>query len=255
MRLKFIFLFIAILLQTQNVYARSVYCVNCSDKWQQAIEKATSIDQLATLHTTLNESLMQTQQQITMVTQNIEQFENMIKNTVNLPIDIYEDVQAEYSRLQNLYKEMGVLSGNLDGLQEAYDVRYPKFGEISKNYTENWTAWSDQMDSSNQALLKVTGVQLSDLTNDDSNVQGAVNNLLSAPEGRMEAIQAGNQLSAMQMQEMRELRTLMAAGLQQQAVESAKQEKINQAAMEQDLRVMPGKRKLSLENIGNGLMN
>lgn len=59
-----------------------------------------------------------------------------------------------------------------------------------------------------------------------------VRSLLSSPTGRMQAIQAGNQLTAMQLQEAQELRMLLATAVQEQAVVNAKQEKISQAEQE-----------------------
>lgn len=68
-----------------NAHAKVVYCTNCSDRVTQAIEKATSLEQLKTLLKEYDEAIEQTAAQLQMVQQNIEQYTNMVQNTVMLP--------------------------------------------------------------------------------------------------------------------------------------------------------------------------
>ncbi|CCO24015.1 P-type conjugative transfer protein TrbJ [Maridesulfovibrio hydrothermalis] len=72
--------------------AMTVTCVNCSEKFMQFLERVTNIEQLETMYRTYAEEMMQTQQQIMMVKQNIEQYTNMVKNTIRLPFAIKNSV-------------------------------------------------------------------------------------------------------------------------------------------------------------------
>ncbi|TIH11394.1 conjugal transfer protein TrbJ, partial [Marinifilum sp. JC120] len=62
--------------------AMTVTCTNCSDKILQMLERVTNIEQLESMYRTYAEEMMQTQQQIMMVKQNIDQYVNMVKNTI-----------------------------------------------------------------------------------------------------------------------------------------------------------------------------
>lgn len=222
-----------VLLMASPSYAKNVYCVNCSDKFQQAIEKATGLNQLKELASQVQEAVVQTEQQITMVAQNIERYENMIMNTINLPMDIYHQLEGQYQRLASLYQDMTSIRGDLDGIRRAYKDLYPRAGNLMQDFSENFDNWSEQADKSTQAVAELSAIQLEDLVGSTASEKATqVRSLLSSPTGRMQAIQAGNQLTAMQLQEAQELRMLLATAVQEQAVVNAKQEKISQAEQE-----------------------
>lgn len=200
----------------------------------QALERATSLEQLATLSNQLTEAVEQTELQIRMVQQNIERYENMILNTVGLPMKVYTDLERQYQRLSGLYQTMKSLRGDIDGVREFYKSLFPGFGDVLAGFRTSYDGWANQADQSIATVFETSSVQLDDLLNpkNTNEFSASVNDLLSSPEGRMQAIQAGNQLTAMQLQEARQLRTLLATSIQQQAVINAKQEKMDQAAME-----------------------
>ncbi|MEZ6855125.1 P-type conjugative transfer protein TrbJ, partial [Halodesulfovibrio aestuarii] len=62
--------------------------------------------------------------------------------------------------------------------------------------------------------------------------------LLSTPKGRMEAIQAGNKLAAIQIKEAQETRALMATYLQQEMARTQKKEKVEQVQEEAKRRLL-----------------
>lgn len=82
-----------------NAYAGTVYCTNCSTRVTQAIEKATSLEQLKTLLKEYDEAIEQTAAQLQMVQQNIEQYTNMVQNTVMLPANIIRKISSELSKV------------------------------------------------------------------------------------------------------------------------------------------------------------
>lgn len=190
----------------------------------------------------LVEEIAQTQQQIMMVQQNIQQIENMVKNTISLPANIMNRLQGEYSRLASLYKDIDVRQGDLQGMRRAFSDLYTT---QTGDYTKSWEGWSAEVDRATGATFEQSGRQLHDLQNDAENFDSRVQDLLNTPEGRMEAQQATNQLMAMQIQEARELRAMMATAMQEQAVVNAKREKQDQAAKEQTKQILG--RKVTLD--------
>lgn len=57
-----------------------------------------------------------------------------------------------------------------------------------------------------------------------------LDNLLSKPEGHMQALEAGNQLAALQIEEIRQFRELMATQAQHQTLKEMKEEKQDEMA-------------------------
>jgi P-type conjugative transfer protein TrbJ len=219
--------------------AMTVTCVNCSDKFLQALERATNIEQLESMWKTYAEEMMQTQQQIMMVKQNIEQYVNMVKNTIRLPFAIKNGVIRDFKQLASLTMGLKETVSNIEVLDGVYDAYYPNFNsakqlvglpasEVNPKYYEYYAKWSERVDEATEATFKLSGQQLKEISESEE-FDSYIDDLLSTPEGRMQALEAANQLSSIQISEMRKLRALMAMHIQNQAQIQQKKEKIEQA--------------------------
>ncbi len=235
--LGFIFLFW--LVTTVNAQAATVYCSNCSTELTQALERGTSLEQLQTILQTYHEAIMQTTQQIELVRNNIQQYQNMIKNTLALPGDLINQVKGEFALLAKLTNEIRGLKGDVLATGQIFDELYPELemiksmagGDGNMSATELWERWSREGDSAARATFQVTGSQLKDLAENSDALDRQIDNLLSTPEGQMQAIKSGNALAAMQVNEMRQLRALMAVSIQastQRAMQDAKQQQLSE---------------------------
>ncbi|MBI9112337.1 P-type conjugative transfer protein TrbJ [Maridesulfovibrio ferrireducens] len=231
-------LLISFFVSASPASAMVVTCTNCSDRFLQALERATSIEQLEGMWKTYAEEMMQTQQQIMMVKQNIERYVNMVKNTVRLPFSIKNTVMRDFKNLASLSKNLATTMGELDVMDGIYDSYYPSFsyakelvglpaGDINPKYYEYYSKWSKRVDKATKATFKVSGQQLKEISESDE-FDSYIEDLLSTPEGRMQALEAANQLTGVQISEMRKLRALMATHIQNQAQVEQKKEKIEQ---------------------------
>ncbi len=72
-----------------------VYCTNCSDRFMQALDRTTNMEQLARLWAQYEEDVVQTTQQIRMVQQNIEQYQNMVKNTDSISPNLMRHISGD----------------------------------------------------------------------------------------------------------------------------------------------------------------
>ena len=99
-------------------------------------------------------------------------------------------------------------------------------------YKASWDSWSENVDRAAQAAFQLSGAQLNELQKDSSKFDSYLDNLLSTPDGQMKAIMAGNNLAALQVQESRQLRELMATQVQNSITTQMKKEKESQ--MEQE---------------------
>lgn len=221
--------------------AATVWCANCSEAWTQQIERVTNLEQLKQLISSYEEAVVQTQQQIQLVQNNLQQYANMIQNTINLPENMLGVVKGQFNQLAQLTRKLNLQKGDYLALGQVFDDIYPRL-EILKNITSGagvrevkdvWEKWSTEVDRAAQATFQLTGNQLQDLAENSEALDRHIGDLLSTPEGQMQALQSGNSLAAIQIDELRRLRALMAANIQAATQAMMKGEKREQLSVEQ----------------------
>lgn len=227
-------------------YAITVTCTNCSTNLIQLLDRITNVEQLTNAIKQYQEAVEQTRQQITMVQQNIEQYQNMLQNTAQLPANLVNELKGSLTRLANLSSTLRTQRGDIVALGEIFTSLFPEqalFGtlagaspeqmdETRQRYRQEWDNWAESVDQASQATFQLSGQQLADLQRDPARFQQYIDSLLARPDGQQKAIMAGNQLSALQVQEARQLRELMATQVQSQLASQMKEEKESQMSQE-----------------------
>jgi P-type conjugative transfer protein TrbJ len=244
---RFIYIAVFVLsLYATPAHALTVACTNCSNIVTQMLERVTSMEQLSTLMSDYQESVTQTAQQIRMVQQNIEQYANMLQNTAQLPVNLVNELRGSLTRLANLSSTLRTQRGDMVALGQVFMNLFPEqslFGDLAgatpvqveqanARYEAEWNKWAANVDQATQATFQLSGQQLADLQQDPERFQSYIDNLLSSPDGQQKAIMAGNQLSALQVQEARQLRELMATQTQSALASQMKEEKESQMQQE-----------------------
>ena len=243
---KYLLSLVALLLLTTPAHAASFFCKNCSTNLVQMLDRITNVEQLSSALKQYQEAVEQTRQQINMVRQNIEQYENMLQNTAQLPANLVNELKNSLVRLASLSSTLKTQRGDIVALGEIFTNLFPEqalFGtlaeaspeqveEANRRYRAEWDKWSESVDQASQATFQLSGQQLADLQRDPAKFQQYIDDLLSTPDGQQKAIMAGNQLSALQVQEARQLRELMATQVQSQLSSQMKAEKESQMSEE-----------------------
>lgn len=208
--------------------AKSFYCTNCSEKWMQALDRVTNVNELSTLTQQLDNDIAQTAHQLRMVQQNVQRYELMAKNTKGLSPDLVHRLSGELRMMGSLVRQLEVRRAEAEAARRYYNEMYPEQAALKglnqQQYQQQWDRWSAESDRANRETYSLTSKQLNDLGN-SADYEAHVDELLSTPEGQMEALQAGNKLSSMALQESRELRTLLATQAQEQAQAAAMAQK------------------------------
>ncbi len=220
------------------VAAYTVYCTNCSTMFTQALDRITNLKQLEQLVSQYKEDIQQTAHQMTMVKQNIEQLSDMARNTKNLDPSMLSALKHRFLDLGGLVTKTAHQKGEMDTLIRVYQTLYPTYDEMGRlvrhdtpeanaEALRRYQDWSNQVDGAVMSTFRMSGSQLEELAGSEE-FDAHVQELLNSPEGRMEALQAANQLSAMQIEENRKMRALLATSIQSQAQVNAKEEKQDQ---------------------------
>ena len=245
-KLQTLLLAAAIFFQTATPSAAyTVTCTNCSQTAMQVLEYALSSQQLANLVQAYDQYVQQTAQQIEMVAQNVQQYSNMLQNTAKLPSNLIKDISGELSKLSQVTSSLNTLRNDVMGIAGVFDELYrsqdefknlanlPKelMGGSSSQYKKYWDSWSERVDESTKATFQLSAKQLQDLEN-SGQLESYINELLSTPDGQQKALMAGNQLAALQIQEARQLRELIATKFHSDLASQTKAEKEGQFSKE-----------------------
>lgn len=235
------------------IYGVTVSCTNCSNTAMQALEYAIGSQQLANLKQAYEQYVEQTAKQLQMVQQNIEQYANMVQNTVQLPSNLIKEVSTNLQKLSAITGQLNTLKNDIQGMANVFDDLYriqDEFKDMANlpkellsasgdKYNQYWDNWSKRVDESTKATFQLSSKQLKDLEN-SGQLQSYINSLLTTPDGQQKAIMAGNQLAALQIQESRELRELIATKFQSDLSSQEKAEKEAQMAREIDRQMLKG---------------
>lgn len=218
--------------------AAAIYCSNCSNLFVQALERVTSLEQLSTLTNQYAEAIQQTAQQVQMV-------QNMMQNTASLPGNLKGQLSGQLTQLASLTSTLKTQRGEMTALAEVFNTLFPEqsmFADLAgagpteiaaanKKYRDHWDSWSNEVDEASQATFQLSGKQLQEMQ-DAGELESYISNLLDGPDGQMKAIQAGNQLASIQIQEARKMRELMATNTQSALASQMKAEKESQMKRE-----------------------
>jgi len=188
----------------------AVVCTNCSTVFSQALQYAKEV-----------ETAINTAQQLE--TQ-IQQYQNMITQGVSLPSSMFNRITGDIQRLQSIYDQGKALSGNMANFDQQFRNTYGDYnsylsrsGQSPTYMADSYKRWQEQGSDSMRMAMQASGQNVSAIADEDTMLSQLVARSQSA-QGRMQAIQAGNEIAAQQVQQMQKLRQMLNAQIQSQSV-------------------------------------
>jgi P-type conjugative transfer protein TrbJ len=204
--------------------AQAIFCSNCSQEVMEILRHVETIMQFA-------EEISQLEQQVSMMEQNLRQLPNALKSNpvqglTDLARLVSQDatLRADQNTMIQIFNELYPDQSKFAQLAGASDAEIEAANAV---YQQNYDDWSSKLDTGIMATFQVTGRQLQELA-DSGQLESYINNLLQTPNGQEQALEAGNQLAAMQLQDSMKTRELIAAMAQGQALRDAKAEKVDE---------------------------
>ena len=169
-------------------------------------------------------ALSQINNQITQIQQQASSLINEARNLASLPLSTVDTLQQQVRQTQQLLGEAQRIAYNVQDIQQTFNGRYKGAGLTGTNaqMVANANArWEDSVGAFEDALKVQAGVV--------GNIDGArstMNSLVTASQsatGALQAAQAGNQLLALQSQQLADLTAAIAAQGRAQALDAARQ--------------------------------
>ena len=167
--------------------------------------------------------LQQVNNQIQMQTNQATMLVNQARNLANLPMSTLTQLQSSITQTQSLLGQAQNIAFNVQRIEQAYSTSYGSAAGTGSTTTMIANAqqrWQNSVGAFEDSLKVQAGVVGNISTN-----SSAMTSLVSASQnatGALQAAQAGNQLLALQSQQLSDLTTLMAAKARADALEQAR---------------------------------
>lgn len=172
-------------------------------------------------------SLQEINQQIEQLTHEIEMLENMARNLQTLDVNVAEAIiRDRIRRIYDLMRQAEGIGYGVDEVEREYEEVYPEdygvttpdnqvlVNDARRRWRQSRTAYRDSLVTIGAALEdnQVDGAAIAELVTQSQSAAGA-----------LEAAQAGNQLEAMQTQQLMQIESIMGAHYRAEALERARE--------------------------------
>lgn len=168
-------------------------------------------------------ALQQVNNQITQIQNQATTLVNEARNLASLPFSSLQQLQQQVEQTRQLLNQAQRIAYDVQQVEQAFTGRYKGAaltGTDAQMVANANARWEDSVGAFEDALRVQAGV----VGNIDG-ARSAMNSLVSASQsatGALQASQAGNQLLALQSQQLADLTALVAAQGRAQALESAR---------------------------------
>jgi P-type conjugative transfer protein TrbJ len=187
-------LFLATLVYTIGVFPTgpahpqlAVVCPTCDQLWEQALSYGKQVEQAAT--------------QLQQLQTELQQYANMVRNSIAIPMQLFSEVQSAISQVQNISNMAGLLAGNSAGIIERLNslqsagYQISSTGQSLASLPQQLTIWQNTIGNSAKQLGSALGLQQTDLGSQTA-IQAAIQQHSQSAAGQLQAIQAGNEMAA-----------------------------------------------------------
>ena len=167
--------------------------------------------------------VLQYSQQVQQYLTQGEQYERQIKDGTIVGAQLFGPIRADLLGLQQIVQRGNSLSYAMGNLDSQFTSKFASVGYApTTNYASRYAEWSNTSMDSTRSALEAAGVQ-SDQLSTEQDLLEQLQSMSAGTDGQLKAIQTGNQVAAMEVQQLMKLRQLMMADMQSKAAFQAQQ--------------------------------
>lgn len=178
--------------------------------------------------------LQQVTNEITSLQNQAQMLINQARNLASLPYSSLQQLQSSIQRTQQLLAQAQNIAYNVQQIDRAFQTTYGSANASQSNQaliTNAQTRWQNSVAALQDALRVQAGV-VGNLDTNRTQMSALVTSSQSAT-GALQATQAGNQILALQAQQLADLTATMAAQGRAQSLQAAQQAAAQDQAKEQ----------------------
>ena len=172
-------------------------------------------------------TLEEVENQIQQLAHEIEMLENMARNLETLPVNVAEAIILDrIHRIEELMRKAEGIGYGVDEVAREYEAVYPEtYGEKPPRQeilVEDARARWRQSRTAYRDTLTTVAAALEDNQTDATAIAGLIEQSQGAA-GNLQVLQAGNQIEAMQTQQLIQMESMMASYYRAEALERARE--------------------------------
>ena len=187
-------------------------------------------------------TLEQIQNQITSLQNEAQMLINQAKNLTSLPTSLLSQIDGNFSEMQGLLRQADQIAYDVQNIETQFRATYRDFASGDRSATQLISSaqlrWQQSVSAFEHAL-KAGATAVTNLEGTRTQTGELVDASQSAV-GVLQATQAGNQLLAVQAQQITDLTAMLAAQGRAEALEKSRQAAAQEQAREQFSRFMTG---------------
>jgi len=151
--------------------------------------------------------------QATMVQQQLQLLQNQARNLQNLPTSFWPNVSSQLTQLIQINRQARGLSYGMTDVTATMREQYGERGQTLTGVEQRYKDWNDNSNSQLASTLQSYGYQADNFAS-EQDALAQVQAASQSATGRMQALQAGNQIAAMQVNQTQLLRSAVMQGNQ-----------------------------------------
>lgn len=190
--------------------AQAFTCVTCAQEWTQIMN---NIELVAQYEKQVQQYATQLQELQTAMSQ----YQNMVTQGLALPDQVWNSVTGDMQKLVSVYQGGKQIAHSLSNIDQQFKQSFAGYGDyVNKlkggnfDMSQKYEQWATGGFDNARTAIKAAGAQVSMFEGEDQVMSRLLSRSQSA-QGRMQAIQVGNEIAAQQVQQMQKLRELIAA--------------------------------------------
>lgn len=170
-------------------------------------------------------ALQQIDQQVQQLTHEIAMLENMARDLENLPDSIASDILSRMQRIDDLMRDAEGIGYRVEEIERAYEEAYPEdYGntppENAVLVEEAHARWKQSRTAYRESLAVTAQVVAS--AREDASSLGRLIGDSQSSVGNLQVLQAGNQIEALQTEQLMQMESMMAAHYRAEALERSR---------------------------------
>jgi len=172
-------------------------------------------------------ALQELDNQVRQLAHEIDMIEKMARDLETLPVNVADAViRSRISRIEELVRKAEDIGAGIEAVEREFESAYPEsYGNASPSsrqlVADARARWEASRQAHKHALLIAAETRASAGANADA-LSGIVTESQDAA-GNLQALQAGNQISALTTQQLMQIEALLAAGLRADALEASRE--------------------------------
>ena len=168
------------------------------------------------------QSAEQVQNQLTQISQLAQQiqnqiqiYQNMLQNTLQLPSHVWGQVETDLAQLQSLVNQGQGIAFSMGTLDDVLKQRFQSFAAFKtglangEKFSSSYQQWSDTNRDTIAATLRVAGLTSDQFATEEATM-AQLRSMSESAVGQMQALQVAHQIAAQQVEQTQKLRGLVA---------------------------------------------